>query len=174
MNQNFIIREAKPSEFKEIGDLLVMVYSQLKGFPSLEEQPAYYERLQQIGKFTEYPKTKLLVAITPEGSIGGAVVYFGNMAHYGSGGTATKETNTSGFRLLGVDPSMRGLGLGKRLTATCIRLAKTEKQHQLIIHSTKAMQTAWKMYENMGFIRSLDLDFKQGELDVYGFRMVLE
>jgi hypothetical protein len=29
------------------------------------------------------------------------------------------------------------------------------------------------MYENMGFVRSLDLDFKQGELDVYGFRMAL-
>lgn len=101
MQKKFFIREAKPSEFNEIGDLLVKVYSQLKGFPSPEEQPAYYERLQQIGKFTDFPKTKLMVAITPEGNIGGAVVYFGNMAHYGSGGTATKETNASGFRLLG-------------------------------------------------------------------------
>ncbi|MFT7066349.1 MAG: GNAT superfamily N-acetyltransferase [Sediminicola sp.] len=173
MDQNFIIREAKPSEYSEIGELLVKVYSQLKGFPSPEEQPAYYERLQQIGKFTDYPKSKLLVAITTEGIIGGGVVYFGDMSHYGSGGTATKETNASGFRLLGVDQASRGLGLGKGLTDTCIQLAKSEKQHQLIIHSTKSMQTAWKMYENMGFVRSLDLDFKQGELDVFGFRMAL-
>ncbi len=173
MNQNFIIREAKPSEFNEIGNLLVLVYSQLKGFPSPEEQPVYYERLQQIGQFTDYPNTKLMVAVTPEGNIGGGVVYFGDMSYYGSGGTATKETNASGFRLLGVDPALRGLGLGKRLTETCIQLARTEKQHQLIIHSTKAMKTAWEMYENMGFVRSIDLDFQQGELDVFGFRMAL-
>ena len=173
MGNRFIIREAKPSEFNEIGDLLVNVYSQLQGFPSPEEQPAYYERLQNVGKFIELPKTKLLVAITPEGTIGGAVVYFGDMSHYGSGGTATMETNASGFRLLAVDPALRGQGLGKRLTETCIQLSRTENQDQLIIHSTKAMGLAWKMYENMGFVRAQDLDFKQGELDVFGFRMAL-
>ncbi|MEJ1223660.1 GNAT family N-acetyltransferase [Sediminicola sp. 1XM1-17] len=173
MEQNFSIREARPSEFESIGNLLVKVYSQLKGFPSPEEQPEYYERLQYIGKFTELPQTKLFVAITLDGIIGGAVVYFGNMLHYGSGGTATKETNASGFRLLAVDPTYRGQGLGKLLTESCIHMAKSEKQHQLIIHSTKAMQTAWNMYEKMGFVRSHDLDFQQGELPVYGFRLVL-
>ena len=43
----------------------------------------------------------------------------------------------------------------------------------MIIHSTMAMQTAWKMYEKLGFKRSGDLDFIQGELPVYGFRLVL-
>lgn len=98
--------------------------------------------MQQIGKFTEYPKTKSLVAVTHEGNIGGAVVYFANMAFYILGGVATKETNASENRLLEVAPSMRGLGFGKRLTETRIRLAITEKQHQLINYSTKAMQTA--------------------------------
>jgi hypothetical protein len=36
-----------------------------------------------------------------------------------------------------------------------------------------AMQTAWKMYENLGFKRSDDLDFTQGELPVFGFRLKL-
>ncbi len=174
MENKFIIREAKLSEFESIGTLLVKVYSQLKGFPSPEEQPAYYERLRNVGQFIELPKTKLLVALTPEGSIGGAVVYFGDMSHYGSGGTATKEKNAAGFRLLAVEPLYRGQGLGKLLTESCIQLAMSEKQHQLIIHSTKAMQTAWNMYENMGFVRSLDLDFLQGELPVFGFRMDLK
>lgn len=43
----------------------------------------------------------------------------------------------------------------------------------MIIHSTMAMQTAWKMYEKLGFKRSVDLDFMQGDLPVYGFRLVL-
>jgi hypothetical protein len=35
------------------------------------------------------------------------------------------------------------------------------------------MQIAWKMYENMGFKRAKELDFMQGELPVFGFRLVI-
>lgn len=33
---------------------------------------------------------------------------------------------------------------------------------------------AWKMYEKMGFKRSEDLDFMQGELAIYGFRFIIK
>jgi hypothetical protein len=59
------------------------------------------------------------------------------------------------------------------LTNECILKAKDKKLHQVIIHTTMAMQTAWKMYENLGFKRSDDLDFMQGELPVFGFRLKL-
>jgi ribosomal protein S18 acetylase RimI-like enzyme len=95
------------------------------------------------------------------------------MKDYGSGGIATREENTSGFRLLAVDPASRGQGIGKLLTIECIRKAKGKKSDQVIIHTTMAMQTAWKMYENLGFRRSEDLDFMQGELPVFGFRLTL-
>jgi hypothetical protein len=36
-----------------------------------------------------------------------------------------------------------------------------------------AMQTAWKMYEKLDFKRSEDLNFMQGELPVFGFRLQL-
>jgi hypothetical protein len=36
------------------------------------------------------------------------------------------------------------------------------------------MLIAWKMYENFGFERSVDLDFLQGELAVFGFRLLLK
>ncbi len=172
-NQDYSIREAMPDEFSTIGDLMVTVYSQLEGFPSPKEQPNYYNKLANIGKLTEYPKVKLLIAVSPNGTIDGGIVYFSDMAYYGSGGSATKEKNAAGFRLLAVNPNIRGKGLGKLLTNACITLAKVEKQKQIIIHSTKAMQIAWSMYENLGFKRSEDLDFIQGELPVYGFRLLL-
>jgi GNAT superfamily N-acetyltransferase len=101
------------------------------------------------------------------------VVYFGDMKSYGSGGSATLEKNASGFRLLAVDPVTRGQGIGKLLAMECIRRAKEKKLSQVIIHTTMAMTTAWRMYENMGFKRSEDLDFMQGDLPVFGFRLVL-
>lgn len=172
-NQEYTIRDAYPNEFSKIGELMVNVYSHLDGFPSKNEQPNYYKMLANIGSLTEQPKTKLLIAISSSGKISGGVVYFGDMKHYGSGGTATLEKNASGFRLLAVDPAARGKRLGKLLTNACIKMAKDEKRNQMIIHTTKAMQRAWNMYENMGFKRSKDLDFLQGELPVFGFRLLL-
>lgn len=172
MNQHYILRNAKPSEFEALGKLMVDVYSQLDGFPKPLEQPAYYNMLANIGAFTLKPETELLIVVTNDDKLLGGVVYFGDMQYYGSGGTATQEKNAAGFRLLAVDPNTRGMGIGKLLTEACIQKAKENKLSQMIIHSTKAMQTAWKMYENMGFKRSEDLDFLQGELPVFGFRLV--
>lgn len=171
--REYIARNALSAEFEEIGKLMVTVYSQLEGFPKEAEQPNYYKMLDNIGELTTKPGTELLVAVSPEGKIEGAVVYFDDMKYYGSGGTATQEQNACGFRLLAVDVPARGQGIGKLLTMECIKKAKQKKVKQMIIHSTMAMQTAWKMYEKLGFKRSVDLHFMQGELPVYGFRLVL-
>ena len=173
LGNNFTIRKARPSEHKEIGQLMVQVYSKLKGFPSKMEQPEYYTLLANIGELTKKPATELLVALSTKGEIAGAVVYFSNMKYYGSGGTATKEKNASGFRLLAVAPAFRGKGLGKTLSLACIKKARIDANKQLIIHTTKSMEIAWKMYEHLGFKRADELDFQQGELPVFGFRMRL-
>lgn len=169
----YSVRNARPHEFSEIGKLMVRVYSQLEGFPKEAEQPNYYKMLANVGELTAKPETELLVAVSSDEAIAGVVVYFGDMKYYGSGGIATQEQNCAGFRLLAVSPEARGHGVGKLLTNECIRKAKDKNLRQLIIHTTKAMQTAWKMYEQLGFNRSEELDFMQGELSVFGFMLVL-
>lgn len=172
-NTEYKVRNAKASEFPVIGALMVDVYSQLEGFPSPSEQPNYYKTLENIGAFTQKPKTELLVAVSDKGKVVGGVVYFADMQYYGSGGTATQEKNASGFHLLAVNPDARGLGIGKLLTTECIKKAVIHNNAQLIIHSTKSMQIAWKMYEKIGFKRSKELDFIQEKLSVFGFRLFL-
>lgn len=172
MPREFVIQEAQEDEFEKLGQLMVSVYLGLEGFPNKDDQPNYYEMLAHIGQLTEKPGAKLLVAVAKKEVIGG-VVYFADMAHYGSGGTATQEQNASGFRLLAVAPEARGTGVGKALVRTCIEFARDRKQEQIIIHTTHAMKIAWRMYEKLGFKRSQDLDFMQGELHVFGFRLKL-
>ncbi|MBT8256458.1 MAG: GNAT family N-acetyltransferase [Bacteroidia bacterium] len=174
MNQaNFIVRNARPEEFSKLGSLMVAVYSELAGFPSPEEQPNYYDLLRNIGKFTEKPNTELLVAVNEFSELGGGLVYFSDMKYYGSGGIAPQQKNASGFRLLAIDPKFRGKGLAKLLTQECIDRAQEDGNSEVIIHTTGAMQIAWKMYEKFGFERSPDLDFLQQDLPVYGFRLKL-
>jgi GNAT superfamily N-acetyltransferase len=173
MEINCFVRKALAAEYTEIGELLVLVYSQLDGFPKKKEQPDYYKMLANVGELTKKPGTEILVAITEQGRIAGAVVYFSDMKYYGSGGSATLEKDASGFRLLAVDPSFRGQGIGSILTRECIRRARDLKHSNVVIHTTRAMQTAWKMYEKIGFKRAEDLDFMQGDLPVFGFRLNL-
>ena len=152
---------------------MAKVYSGLAGFPTEAEQPAYYSMLRNIGEFVARPATSLLVAVDEMNTIAGAVVFFSDMKYYGSGGTATQEKEAAGFRLLAVDEVFRGRGIGKKLTMECIDRTRKLKLPQLIIHTTQAMQTAWTMYEKLGFRRSTDLDFMQGNLQVFGFRLFL-
>lgn len=171
--ETFTVRNARPGEEKAAGQLMVSVYSSLEGFPGISEQPAYYAMLVNVGELCSRPGASLILALDAEGQIAGAVVYFGDMKQYGSGGSATMETDAAGFRLLAVDHEYRGLGIGKLLVESCISRAREQERSQVIIHSTLSMKTAWKMYEKMGFGRSEDLDFLQGSLPVFGFRLLL-
>lgn len=173
VKMEYTVRNALPEEFEQIGALMVAVYSQLEGFPKISEQPDYYKMLANVGALTNNPGTALLVAVSTDNKIAGAVVYFNDMKYYGSGGTATREENAAGFRLLAVDPATRGKGIGRLLANECIEKARENKLGQVIIHTTMAMQTAWKMYEQMGFKRSEDLDFSQQGFPVFGFRLLL-
>jgi GNAT superfamily N-acetyltransferase len=168
------IRDLKPEEFIALGRLMVEVYSGLEGFPSPAEQPGYYEMLANIGQFAGRKDARVLVAVMPEGELVGGVVYFGDMAEYGAGGTAKTVKHASGIRLLGIDPRFRGLGAGRALTEFCIQLACERRHRQVILHTTRAMQSAWAMYERMGFLRSEDLDFSWEGFPVHGFRLRLE
>ena len=90
MSRRVDIRDARPEEFEALGRLVVSVYSNLEGFPDRNEQPEYYEMLANIGQFADRPDTRLLVAVSEDDELLGGVVYFSDMAQYGSGGTASR------------------------------------------------------------------------------------
>lgn len=168
----FIIRAVRPEEHAALGQLMVRVYAALEGFPKPDQAPAYYQMLTDIGLQARKPGAKLLAACAGDTLLGG-VVYFSDMTQYGSGGTATRERQASGFRLLAVDPAAGRQGIGRALVEACIAQAREDGNLQVILHTTKAMPVAWRMYEQRGFRHAPDLDFIQGELPVFGFRLAL-
>jgi hypothetical protein len=58
-------------------------------------------------------------------------------------------------------------------TSACIERARERERAQVILHATRAMKVAWRLYEKLGFRRSEDLDFMQAAMPVYGFRLRL-
>jgi ribosomal protein S18 acetylase RimI-like enzyme len=167
-----IIREIQKHEYAALGQLMVDAYSSLDGFPGPSEDPDYYGELFNMGKLNERSDSKVLVASSDGGMLLGGIVYFSDMASYGSGGTAPMEKNACGIRWLGVDSKARGLGVGRALAGECIKLAEDQGHEQIILHTTSAMQVAWDLYLKLGFRRSVDLDFEQSGINVLGFRLL--
>jgi pimeloyl-ACP methyl ester carboxylesterase/ribosomal protein S18 acetylase RimI-like enzyme len=164
------IRDARPEEFEPVGRLMIEAYSRLEGFPKQDAQPGYYESLRRIGDRATKPGVRLLVAC--EGSaLVGAVVYFSDMAQYGSGGAAPLERNASGFRFLAVDPKAQGRGVAKALVERCVEIAAAGRCRCVVIHSTEPMRIARALYEKRGFRRAPELDFLQGGFPVSGYRL---
>lgn len=170
---DYKIRHANPDEYETLGQMTVEVYEQLAGMPSVTEQPDYYSMVYEVGRRASTPTLEILVAVTQDGELLGGVTFVGDMEYYNSGGTAHTNANSSGIRLLAVKPAARGLGVGKKLTKACIERAREKGRAQVVLHTTEAMDIAWQMYEKMGFLRSPDLDFHQGGLAVFGFRLWL-
>lgn len=169
----FSIRLARPEEYPALGALTVEAYASLPGMPTVAEQPEYYALLRDVEKRASKPSLRVFAAIDASGEVLGSVDFIGDMGDYGSGGTAGAITDAAGIRLLAVTPASRGRGTGKRLTQYCIDHARDIGRRRVVLHSTRSMQTAWAMYERLGFERFPELDFKQGQLEVFGFALNL-
>lgn len=88
MHEIVTIRDARAEEAGALGELMVEAYTALEGFPTPLEQPAYYAMLRNSIAFARQPEVRVLVAHDVDEHLLGGLVYFGDMAFYGSGGSA--------------------------------------------------------------------------------------
>ena len=164
------IPPARADEYERLGKLLVKAYAALPGMP----QPDYYAMLADVAGRAARPSLTVFVATGEQGDLLGGIDFIADMRHYGSGGTASTVTDAVGIRLLAVDNAFRGKGTGSALTQFCIKRARALGKAGVVLHTTKAMQAAWAMYEGLGFVRFPEIDFRQGSLEVFGFRLNLD
>lgn len=67
------------------------------------------------------------------------------------------------IRLLGVDPTYRGLGIGRKLTQLCIRHAQITGEIGVALHTSEFMDAARKMYQEIGFKQEKELASMYGK-----------
>lgn len=173
MIPKYIIRDAQPGEFPLLGELTANVYASLPGMPSLAEQADYYDVLRNVAKRARAPGARVFAAVGDCGELLGSINFFADMSGYDSAGAAGLIANAAGIRYLAVKPESRGSGIGRSLTVHCVNLASDLGKSAVILHTTKAMPAAWAMYQRMGFEPYPEIDFQQGALEVFGFRLDL-
>ena len=168
------IRQAYPIEFSTLGELIVNEYASLPGMPGVVEQPDYYSVLRDVAKRASNPEISVFLAASEYGDLLGSVDFISDMKEYGARGVASMVWNAAGIRFLAVKSDSRGNGIGRSLAAYCVNRARELGKSAVILHTTRPMATAWAMYSRMGFQRYPKIDFQQGNLEVFGFRLELD
>jgi ribosomal protein S18 acetylase RimI-like enzyme len=64
----------------------------------------------------------------------------------------------AGIRAVAVEPSMRGLGIGRQLAEACIERSRALGAEAACLHTASFMQAASAMYERLGFRRLPEFD----------------
>ncbi len=153
------VRIAGEEEIEPARQVLRTAYAEYEGaFPRESWRLYLADILDLEGRAGD---SELLVAKI-EGEVVGCVSYFppGSKASYPSDAFSERWPEDWGaFRLLAVDPSARGKGVGRKLTDACIERARGKGAPAVGLHTTAPMAVARAMYERMGFERAPQYDF---------------
>jgi GNAT superfamily N-acetyltransferase len=171
VTSEILIREARSDEHAALGRMLVSAYASLPGMPTVDQQPDYYATLADVAGRAARPSWTIFVAAGPAGDLFGSIDFIEDMQHYASGGGVVTIMDAAGVRFLAVNVAHRGKGAGKALTNFCITRARALGKGRLVLHTTRVMTSAWALYEGLGFVRFPEIDFRQGELEVFGFQL---
>jgi GNAT superfamily N-acetyltransferase len=138
------VRRVRPEEHDALAALTVSAYRRLLGD---EMNGGYAAELADVS--TRAALVDVLVAVDDEGRLEGGITYIpgpGPMAWF-------DRPDEAGMRMLAVDPSAQGRGVGGRLVAACVARATAAGKTQLLLHTTAPMTAAHRLYERAGFVR---------------------
>lgn len=158
------VRRAEPHELPVAGAIAEGAYRH-EGY--LEGDEEYAVELRDAASRAE--ESEVLVAVS-DGAVVGTVTYCPS----GTGHAQIAGPGEAEFRMLGVAPIARGHGVGERLTHACVERARAAGAHTLRMSSYVKMLPAHALYERMGFTRTPDRDWSEGDFHLITYAMPLE
>ena len=146
------VRTARPAEFDTVGDLTVAAY---RALPVDHLWGGYEADIRAVAGRAE--SCDVLVAVDPHEVVRGAVTFVSDPESRWLEWTEPGELQ---FRLLAVDVSARAHGIGAALVRGCLERAG---DRPVLIHTTRWMEPAQRLYERLGFVRRRDRDVPYSE-----------
>jgi GNAT superfamily N-acetyltransferase len=154
--------------------------------PSLEITPALPEDHARLGEITlaafralgplpesyaaELPGALILAAHLDGRLVGGATVVLAPDSPLAE----RLRPGAAGLRMVAVDPSAQGHGVGRALVEATLELCRRRGLRTVGLHTTSLMQPAIRIYESLGFERRPERDLLlPSGLRLLGYEQVL-
>ncbi|WP_142024365.1 GNAT family N-acetyltransferase [Blastococcus colisei] len=142
------IDTASPADYDRIADLTVRTYID-GGLAS----PGYAAELADVAGRAR--KAELLVLRGEGDRVVGSVA----LVLQGDFGEVTESDDDAGVRMLVVDPSAQGRGLGKMLMTECLERSRAAGKRRMVLSTGSRMTAAQRLYERLGFTRVPERDW---------------
>ncbi len=136
------VRLARPDEHEAVGELTVRAYAAF----TLGAADPYVERLRDAS--ARAAGAELWVAVDGDRLLGNVT--------YCPSGSSYREVardDEGEFRMLAVDPAVRGTGAGTALAAHCEERARAHGAVGMALSSLAEMSTAHRIYTRLGYAR---------------------
>lgn len=144
-----IIRDVRPDEYDDVGNLVVDVYRSI--IPGLDD---YADELRSVADRIE--SGALVWVAEHAAALAGTVTYVPGPGPYGE----FDDPRGAGIRMLAVLPEFQGRGIGEALVRACITRAAADRRERVYLDTTQWMETAQRLYRRIGFVRRPDLDWE--------------
>jgi ribosomal protein S18 acetylase RimI-like enzyme len=149
MAEAIVVRPVRPEEYEEAGRITALAYEEFV-LPG-DDEADWSDYLKQLADVAgRIDRTAVLVAVAePPGRIVGCVTI--EEEDVIGDDDVEIEPDASQIRMLGVDPSARGLGAGRALMEASIARARDLGKRFVTLRTTERMLPAQAMYTAMGF-----------------------
>jgi ribosomal protein S18 acetylase RimI-like enzyme len=142
-----VVEPASPEDFRRIGELTAGVYVGDGLAP-----PEYVPTLADVDGRAQL--AELLVARDDDGIVGSVALVLD-----GEFGEVLRSDAEAAFRMLVVDPSARGRGIGELLVTACLDRARAAGKRRMVLSTDRRMAGAHRLYERLGFARLPERDW---------------
>jgi ribosomal protein S18 acetylase RimI-like enzyme len=141
------IRPAAPADLPVVADLCVAAYA-----PVLAGDH-YVAVLRDVGR--RAADAELLVAAEPDGTVLGTVTFVPDGGPFGE----IAGPHETEFRMLAVDPTAQGRGVGTALLRRVLDDSRRRGKAAVVCSSQPEMRAAHRVYERLGFRRVPERDW---------------
>ena len=147
------IREVRPEEYEEAGRVTADAYRE---YARDDDWDAYLVHIADVADRAE--RTTVLAAVEDGRILGTVTLELDRRVEEGEDHSEAERlpAREAHIRMLGVDPSTQGRGIGRALMDESIRIAREHGKTLMTLNTTERMHVAQRMYEGMGFVRQPD------------------
>lgn len=169
-DRRFLIRSVRPDEYERAGQVVVDAYREfVRPTDPDADWLDYLHLLADVAGRVD--RTAVLVAVDADGTILGCVTIEEDGV-IGDDDEAP-EPGASHVRMLGVEPSARGRGVGRALMEASIERARSNGRRFVTLRTTDRMTPAQRLYGSMGFELDPSHDLHLDDFRLIAYRLAL-